>query len=499
VVAAAVAAVAVVVAGWWVRKALRTGPDRVQWAVVLPPENLMGDSTADYIVAGVHIDLISKLNQIPGLDVKARTSAMAYEDTDKTASQIASELSVDWVVETAVLRWGDSVRVSVALIDALPAERHVWDAAYCRPYGDMSLFGDVARDFAGQIQATLTPQDEALLATASLVDPQAYDAYQLGQFYLRTTTEESFAAAVQQFELAIEIDSTYAQAHAGLALTYFAQNDYGYETADQVYAKAKAAALRALELDDRLGEIYHALANVAFSTERDWPETGRLLRRAIELSPKYAQAHNGYAYWLQMMGRYDEAIMQQKRAVELDPLSFVLNYNLGRMYHFARDYDQAIHQFKRTIELDPDNTSPHTFLGLTYLQAETYEEGIAEIRFAHERASIQGKDWLLAYVYALTSRQEEALQILEELDHLQFRPGIRAIVCAALGDNDRAFQLLDEAYDMNSSWLFQLNDPMYDPLRDDPRFDQLLQRLGLACIPDSLGRPVCEPLEVGGT
>jgi tetratricopeptide (TPR) repeat protein len=191
--------------------------------------------------------------------------------------------------------------------------------------------------------------------------------------------------------------------------------------------------------------------------------------------------------------------MQQKRAVELDPLSFVLNYNLGRMYHFARDYDQAIHQFKRTIELDPDNTSPHTFLGLTYLQAETYEEGIAEIRFAHERASIQGKDWLLAYVYALTSRQEEALQILEELDHLQFRPGIRAIVCAALGDNDRAFQLLDEAYDMNSSWLFQLNDPMYDPLRDDPRFDQLLQRLGLACIPDSLGRPVCEPLEVGGT
>ena len=455
-------------------------PSRRRLAV-LPLGNLMNDPEQEYFVDGMHDALIAELARA-GVAVIARTSVVRYRDTEKPVREIARELDVGAVIEGSVFRAGDSVRIQVQLIDA-GTEEHLWAQTYDSDLRDvLSLHSRVARDVARQVQVALTPEGEARRAGVRPVNPQAYDAYLKGQFYLGKRTQESLEAAMEQFRCAIEIDPAHAAAHAGVALVYVLAANHNYLPPSDALPGARAAALRAIELDEMMGETHVALAGVRESYERNWPEAGREWRLAIALNPNYPEAYGGYAYWLAVIGRYGEAIAQQERAVALDPLSVAMKDHLGRMYHFARQYNRAIEQFKSTLELDPNCAGAYWCIGVTRLQQGMLEEAVAALQRA-AALSGAGAAYMLAHAYALAGRRVKARKILEEIEELSQQKLVSAagmaLVYAALRDKDRAFALLDEAYDNYDGWLCELHDPVWDLLRDDPRFHDLRRRMNL--------------------
>src|SRR5277367_6413457 len=368
----------------WLFRSRERAPTGIRSLAVLPLENLSGDAAQNYFADGMTDELITDLAQISALRVISRTSAMVYRGARKPLPQIARELNVDAVVEGTVLRAGDQVRITAQLIDA-STDKHLWSQSYQGELRDtLALQDSVARAIADQIQINLTPREQAALKSVRAVNPEAYESYLKGRFFWNKRTADGLRVALAYFNQAIEEDPKYPQAYSGLADTYALLGDWQYAvmTPAQAYPKAKAAALKAVELDSALGEAHNSLAFVLDGFDWDLDAGGKEFERAIELNPGYATAHHWYAWHLGLLGRNDEAIVEMRKAESLDPLSLIINADLAELLLLAHSYDASIEQSRKTIEMDPNFGMAHNQLGQAYLQKQMYDPAIAELQKA---------------------------------------------------------------------------------------------------------------------
>jgi len=452
---------------------------------VLPLENLSGDSSQNYFADGMTDELITDLAQISALRVISRTSVMAYKGARKPLPQIARELNVDAVVEGTVLRSGDQVRITAQLIEAA-TDKHLWSQSYEGELQDtLALQNRVASAIADQIRINLTPQEQAALKNVKVVNPEAYESYLKGRYFWNKRTADGLKVALAYFKQTIEEDPRYAQAYSGLADTYALLGDWQYAvmTPKEAFPKAKAAAIKALELDSSLGEAHNSLAFVLDGFDWDFDSAGKEFQRAIELSPGYATAHHWYAWHLSLLGRYDDAIVEMRKAENLDPLSLIINADLAELLVLAHSYDESIRQSRKTIEMDPNFALAHNQLAQAYLQKHMYDEAVAELQKAVQLSGDSPTCIAnLARAYIASGKRSEAVKLLSDLKK-RSNPGHSnaaeiAMIYASLRDTDQAMTWLEKGYDerFNPGVLLR---PGFDPLRSDSRFQNLLHQIGL--------------------
>jgi TolB-like protein/DNA-binding winged helix-turn-helix (wHTH) protein/Flp pilus assembly protein TadD len=452
---------------------------------VLPLESLSNDASQDYFADGMTDELISDLGQISALRVISRTSVMSYKHVRKPLPEIARELDVDAVVEGTVLRSGDRVRITAQLIDA-STDKHLWSESYEGEFRDtLALQNEVARAVADQIRVNLNPQEQIALKNVRVVDPAAYESYLKGRYFWNKRTANGLNVALAYFDQAIDEDPKYAQAYSGLADTYALLGDWQYAVMapKEALPKAKAAATKALELDNTLGEAHNSLAFVLDGFDWDLDSGGKEFRRAIQLNPGYATAHHWYAWHLALLDRYDEALVEMRKAENLDPLSLVINADLAELLILAHSYDESIQQSRKTIEMDPNFALAHNQLAQAYLQKRMTDEAITELRKAVQLSG--GSPTCianLARAYAASGKPSEAAKLLSDLmkrssPNYSYASEI-AMIYASLGDTNRAMNWLEKGYDerFNPGVLLR---PGFDPLRSDPRFEDLAHRVGL--------------------
>jgi TolB-like protein/tetratricopeptide (TPR) repeat protein/tRNA A-37 threonylcarbamoyl transferase component Bud32 len=451
---------------------------------VLPLDNLSADPEQDYFVNGMHEALIAELAQIRALTVISRTSVNRYRGTDKSIPEIADELNVDAVVEGSVLRVGDSVRITAQLIGTAP-ERHLWARSYDRDLRDvLSLQSQVAMAVAKEIQVAVTPEEEARLASTRPVDPEVYRHHLLGRQLCSSQIESELYRGVDQFRQAIERDPSYAPSHAGLARCYSTLAMF-FLPPSEAAPRAQAALNEALRLDDELAEAHAVNGFMKLFFDRDF-SGGKDFERALQLDPNSVTALLDYAWYLAASARFDEAVTMNKRAVDLDPLGPTTVAKLGWITFVARRYDESILHFQKALELDSNLVYGYAFLSVNYVMKGMAAEATAAVEKAEALAPSSEDQNLLnlfGWVYASLNRKDDAHKILDQLDELSPRrhinPASPAAIHAALGDADSAFQLLSEAGDGDGALVLLKEHPMWDPLRSDPRFDELLNRLGL--------------------
>ncbi len=449
---------------------------------VLPLENLSGDPNQEYFADGMTDELITDLAKIGALRVISRTSSMRYKRTQKPLAEIARELNVDAVVEGTVMRSGETVRITAQLIHT-PSDRHLWADAYERRIDDaVVLQGEVAEAIANQVRVKLSPDERERLRKVKITNPLAHDSYLRGRFYL---SEDSGRKAMDEFNRAISLDPTYAPAYAGLADTYSLAGLVYSLPPREAFPRAEAAAKKALELDEELADAHAALGYIELVYDLDWAASDREFQRALSLNPNAAVAYECVAVRLAALGRRDEAIAAIRRALDCDPLSPELNAVLGWILYFARKYDQAIKQLETTLELNPEFGTARIFLGQAYEQTGQYDLAIAQ--FQKMKTDSQGSPTALAalaHTYAVAGRAEAARKTLEETKALSRRtplpPSFLVPVYAGLGQKAEAFVNLEKAFAERDSFLIYVNvDPRYDTLHSDPRFQDLVRRLGL--------------------
>jgi len=469
---------------WKLRSSGHSSPV-IRSLAVLPFESLSNDASQDYFADGMTDELISDLGQISALRVISRTSVMGYKRARKPLPRIARELNVDAVVEGTVLRSGDQVRITAQLIEA-SADKHLWSQSYEGELRDaLALQNKVARAIADQIRISLNPKEQAALKTAKVVNPEAYVSYLKGRYFWNKRTGDSLKVALAYFNQAIEEDPKYAQAYSGLADAYALLGDWQYAvmTPKEALPKAKAAAIKALELDSALGEAHNSLAFCLDGFDWDFDSAGKEFLRAIELNPGYATAHHWYAWHLALLHRYDEAIAEMKKAENLDPLSLVINADLAELLVLAHSYDESIQQSRKTIEMDPNFGLAHNHLAQAYLQKQMNDEAVAELQKAVQLSG--GSPTCianLARAYVASGKRGEAEKLLSDLKK-RSNPSHSlaseiAVIYAALGDTDQAITWLKKGYEerFNPGALLR---PGFDTLRSDPRFGDLESRIGL--------------------
>lgn len=466
---------------WRERLLARTTPIHIRSIAVLPLENLSGDPAQEYFTDGMTDALITDLAQISSLKVISRTSVMRYKGTRMALPEIARELNVDGIVEGTVAQSGERVRVDAQLIQAT-TDRHVWAKTYERSPGDAVLLqSEVARAIANAIQVQLTPQEQARLTRAQSVDPETYALYLKGRYFWNQRGEDSLRKSINYFQQAIRRSPNYALAYAGLAEAYAVS----FHVAPQEqYSAAKAAARRALELDEGLAEAHNALAASLFWYDWDWAGAEKEFQRALALNPNYAMAHQWYGQLQHAIGRKDWAD-EVKRAGELDPLS-VLPMGVGR-YLERGQYDLALELTRKKLELYPNAPSLYAALGGVYARKKMYQEAVASLE---KSVTLSGGEpgflSALGCTYAISGKRNEALKILQQLSALSKRryvsPFDIATVYAGLNEKDSAFSWLDKALTEHSFALVYLKTPTLvamDNLRSDPRYAELERRIGL--------------------
>lgn len=454
--------------------------------VVLPLQNLSGDSAQEYFVDGMTDALIGDLAKIGALRVISRTSAMHYKGTNKPLPEIAKELNVDAVVEGTVQRSGDRVHVRAQLIHAA-SDSHLWAAEYDRDLRDaLDLQSEVARAIAGEIRIKTTPAEERLLVPKRTIAREAIDNYLQGRYFLNRRTEQDMHKAIGYFESAIKADSNCAQAYAGLADCYNQLGTVLIGVMPSIDARriAETAARKALEIDSEVAEAHAALGFVNYFNW-NWAAAEDEFKRSIELNPNYASAHSQYAHYLVARARVDEALAEINRAQELDPLSLSISSSRGYILENARHYEEGIEQLRRVIAIDPNHYQAHWLLGLTYLASGRIDEAVAT---AEKTVAVSGRApaalGLLGLAYGTSGRKREANKVLDELFQLQKRryvpPLAFTYVYIGLGNKDQAFAWLEKSYQERSNHIafFKVN-PTVDSLRSDPRFADLLKRIGL--------------------
>jgi TolB-like protein/Flp pilus assembly protein TadD len=456
---------------------------KIESLAVLPLANLSGDPEQDYFSDGMTEELITNLGKISALRVISRTSVMRYKKTEKPLPQIARELGVDGIVEGSVLRVGDRVRITAQLIQA-EQERHLWAESYERDLRDiLALQSEVARAIASEIKVKLTPQEQTRLARARPVNPAAHEWYLKGRFLWERRTPEALKKSIEYFQQALEKDPGYATAYAGLADSYDVLASNGILPPKEVYPRARAAALKALELDDALAEPHAALAFILHDYDWDYAGAEREFQRALELNPHYATAHHWYGILLLAMGRLDEAMAAIERARELDPLSPRINANVGLFLYLTRHYDEAIKELSKAVKLDPSHARTYDYLEWAYQQKGMYKDAV---QAAQKAASLRGEspEWVAGLGRAYERGGIRAAKRLE-LERSE-APSSRgyprgediARLYALLDEKERALEWLERGSEERTVMPIYLRfDPQLDPLRSDPRFQDLVRRM----------------------
>lgn len=449
---------------------------------VLPLENLSTDQEQQYLVDGMTDELITDLARIKGLRVISRTSVMHYKRTTKTLPEIARQLHVDAVVEGSVLRDGNHLSVTAQLIQA-PTDTHLWAQSYQRDVSDFwAVQSDVVHAIVDEIKVKLTEQEQARVETAHPPAFAAQDAYLKGHYRLQQGTEAAMREAKAYFEEAVRADPTYARAYAGLADYYWLTNELSPQVA---MPRANEYVKKALALDDNLADAHTTLASIKFYGDWDWLGADNEFKRAIELSPSYADAHQIYSEALSEMGKHDQALAEIRIAQELDPLSVNTMLAVGWAFYYARDYSHALEQCRKVLDLEPYSLSAHDCLGSALLANGADNQAIAEFKAL---VASSGNDPLrlasLGCAYAAAGKKTQAQKVVAQLavaSEIHYVPPyFFGMIHAALRDNDKAFSWLNKAYEDRDSYLIRLKvDPVMDPLRSDPRFATLLRRMHL--------------------
>ena len=474
-------------AGGWRETVLgQASTPRIESLAVLPLANLSSDPEQDYFADGVTEALITDLSKIRVLKVISRTSVMRYKKTNKPLPEIGRELGVDGIVEGSVLRVRDRVRITAQLIHA-PSDRHLWAESYERDLRDvLALQGDVAQAIAEQIRIELTPQERTRLASARPVNPESYQLYLMGRYHAGKATFEGFSKGVEYFEQAIEKDPGNALAYAGVAhCDAYLGGGFGHLPTKDVLPKARQAALKALEMDDALAEAHASLAVIKWQHDWDWAGAQREFERAVELNPGSAVVHNAYMGYLASLGRLDQAIVEGRVAQELDPFGPRVAGDIGWAYYYTRHYDEALPHLQRALELDPNLPWVRVNVALTYSLTGRRAEALTEsekLREYGHSAEHQLEALNLGYIYAVSGREVEARGILEEFRKFSKTRYVDAFkvawVYTGLGEKDQALEWLQRAYREHSGNMWGLKvDPLLDPLRSDPRFQDLLRRM----------------------
>ncbi|MEX1140417.1 MAG: protein kinase [Bacteroidota bacterium] len=461
---------------------LREASPRIESLAVLPLKNLMGDPEQDYFVEGMHEALTAELSKIAALKVISRTSTMRYKETDKAMPQIARELGVTGLIEGSVLREGDQVRITVQLIDGT-TDRHLWAESFNRELrGVLALQSEVARAIANEIEVKLTPQEQARLVAAPTVSPKAYELYLLGRHYWNQRTIRGYEQAVESFRKALEQDPGYGSAYAALADCYFLLGQQGGLPEKEARSLAATALHKALSLDENLAEVHVSQGVWKLKYEWDWVESEREFKRAIELNPGYAAAHQWYGRSLAFAGRFEEAVMKLERARELDPLSPIISAYIGQVYIFARQYDRAGDQLQKALEYHPNHPLILHNLGELRLAQSRYAEAIAPLEKSSELSSTSHYLAILGCAYARANRKQDASRVLNDLQRRSTQGLVSAFDMAslylALGEREQALTWLEQGFEQRDVWLIELKAwPWFDSLRDDPRFQDLLRRM----------------------
>ena len=451
---------------------------------VLPFANDTGDPNADYLSDGISESLINSLSQVTGVKVIARSSAFKYKGKEAELQEVANELGVQAVLTGRVTERGENLSISVELVNASD-KTQMWGEKYDRKMSDLlAIQREIAREIVEKLKLRVSGGEKGP-AKHYTESNEAYQLYLKGRFFWNKRTVDALKKSIEYFNQAIDKDPGFALAYAGLADSYVVPANR--LPPREAMPKAKAAATRALELDDTLAEAHASLGRVLATYDWDWQGAEREYKRALELNPAYAVAHQWYGGYLGVMGRSDEAIAERKRAVELEPLSPIINFEWGLAFYYARDYDHAIEQFQKTLELDQNFPSAHNFLPAAYEQKGMYNEALAEFKKA---IPLTGKsEWTLSkaglgHLYAVTGKKSEARTLLNELKQAskqEYIPGSSiAFIYAGLGEKDQAFLWLDKGYEQRSFQMQWINlDPRWDTLRSDPRFGDLMGRMGV--------------------
>jgi serine/threonine protein kinase/Tfp pilus assembly protein PilF len=453
---------------------------------VLPFENASGDPDAEYFSDGITGALINSLASLPKLRVMAQSTVSRYKGRPADAQVVGRELNVRAVVTGRVVQRADTLLIGAELVDA-PTGAQLWGAQYNRKLQDVFAIQDeIAREISEKLRLRLTGAEKKRLTKRYTGNTEAYQLYLKGRYYCNKRTGEGFRKGIEYFHQAIEKDPNYALAYAGLADSYaLAGMPVSPMSPSERMAKAKAAALKALEVDDTIAAAHTSLAYIKHRFDWDWRAAEKGFRRAIELNPSYATAHQWYAFFLASMGRMGEAIAEAELAQQVDPLSLGMNSALGRVYHFARQYDRAIEQFRKTIEMDPNFAAAHSDIGESYVEKGMYAEATAEYQKA---LAISGRNLFylaeLGWAHARAGNTPEANHILNELEERSRQgyvfPFAFAFIYIGLGEKDRAFTWLEKDYEQRGNpMVFLKAEPLFDPLRSDPRFHALLRRVGL--------------------
>jgi serine/threonine-protein kinase len=452
---------------------------------VLPLVNASGDANMDYLSDGITESIINALSQLPKVRVVARSTVFRYKGQEVDAKEVGEQLSVRAVLTGRVRYLGDTLMIGTELID-VANDAQLWGEHYNRKLSDIfEVQAEIAREISDKLRVRLTGKEKKQLAKRHTDNAEAYKLYLKGRFHWNKRTRESLKKGIEYFQQAIEKDSRYALAFTGLADCYNSLSRFGWLSPGEAMPKAKEAAERALQIDGNLAEAHNSRAFVAENYEWVWSIAEREYKRAIALNPNYATAHQWYGEYLATIGRFDEGLEQLKQAEHLDPLSLIINSDLGLPFFFARQYDRAIEQWRKTIELDPDFWLAHYALALVYEQKGMYGEAIAESKKA---LNLFGDSpWVLGglgHIYAVSGQRDEAYQVLDELKERSteryISPFDLAIIYAGLGEKDQAFEWLEKAYEERNQWMTWLKvEPRLDVLRSDPRFIDLVQRVGL--------------------
>lgn len=483
--------VSVLTLRWWrsgearrteaARAATRT---KLTSMAVLPFKPLVANDRDEYLEMGMVDVLITKLSNIRQLKVRSISTVRKYADLQQDPVAAGRELQVEAVLDGSIQRVGDRVRVTVRLLNVQDGTS-LWADKFDEPFTNIFALQDsISERVAAELPLNLSREEKARLSRHYTENTEAFQLYLKGRYFWNKRTAEGLKKAIEYFNQAIAIDPRYAQAYAGLADSYLLIGGYGLISQEETIPKAKAAAEKALEIDDTLAEAHTSLGLIYQNYEWNWAECEKEYRRAIELNPNYATAHHWYGEHLALMGRFDEGIAEIQRAQEIDPLSLIINTDLGASFSRARQYDQAIEQLRKTLEMDPNFERAYAFLAYAYAQKGMCQEAVAA---AQKRRQLNpGADSLagLGQIYATCGKRGEAENIIAKLKklskHQYVSPLGFTVIYTALGEKDQAFAWLEKSCAEREVGVNLKTDPIFDPLRSDPRFADLLRRVGLS-------------------
>ena len=458
---------------------------RTQSIAVLPFKPLNPEGRDEYLELGIADALITRLSDIGQIVVRPTSSVRRYSELDQDSATAGRELAVDSVLEGSIQKMGDRIRVTTRLV-RVEDGCSLWSGKFDQNFTDMFAVEDsISERVAAALALKLTGEERARLTRRYTQNTAAYHLYLKGRYHWNKRTEESLTRSIECYYQAIDIDPTYALAYAGLSDCYTKLGDAGVTamTPREAFARARAAALRALEIDELLAEVHASLGHLNMHFFQ-WADAERAFNRAIELNPNYASAHHWYSYYMAFHKRFEEAMEKIATAVRLDPLSLPIADSIGEFLYFERRYEEAIEQFRKILEMDPNFLASRISLGHTYVEAGMFDR--AEVEFLNARQiTAESIDALagLSYTYAMSGNRQAALKVLADLTELSKQryvsPYDLALIHVALDEKEDAFRCLEKGYDECAEWMIFTNaDPRLDPLREDERFSDLLARLG---------------------